>query len=96
MDVQMPEMDGIEATCRIRDPQSRVLDHRVPIVAMTAHALGDDREKCLCAGMDDYITKPVRVATLVAAVEKWLRPAVEGQRIHEDRKLDCATVPGAD
>jgi CheY-like chemotaxis protein len=75
MDVQMPEMDGIEATRQIRDPQSRVLNHRVPIVAMTAHAMGDDRDKCLQAGMDDYITKPVRVPVLAAALEKWLRPA---------------------
>jgi len=68
----MPEMDGIEATCRIRDPQSRVLDHRVPIVAMTAHALGDDREKCLQAGMDDHITKPVQERQLAEALRRWL------------------------
>ncbi len=78
MDVQMPEMDGIEATRHIRDPQSRVLSHQVPIVAMTAHALGDDRARCLEAGMNDYITKPVRVATLVAALEAWLPPRDEG------------------
>jgi CheY-like chemotaxis protein len=77
MDVQMPELDGIEATRQIRDPQSRVLNHRVPIVAMTAHAMADDREKCLQAGMDDYLTKPVRVTALAAALEKWLQPAAE-------------------
>jgi CheY-like chemotaxis protein len=83
MDVQMPEMDGIEAARQIRDPGSRVLDHQVPIVAMTAHALGDDRTKCLQSGMDDYITKPVRVSILVTALEKWLRPAGVSPQSHD-------------
>ena len=74
MDVQMPEMDGFEATRRIRDAQSRVLNHRVPIIAMTAHAKQGDRENCLQAGMDDYVTKPVEVTALAAALEKWLQP----------------------
>ena len=74
MDVQMPEMDGYEATRKIRDPQSRVHNHQVPIIAMTAHALSGDREKSLAAGMNDYITKPVEVAALVAALKKWLSP----------------------
>ncbi len=78
MDVQMPEMDGIEATRHIRNAMSHVPDHGLPIVAMTAHALGDDRARCLEAGMNDYITKPVRVATLVAALEKWLPPRDTG------------------
>ena len=50
MDVQMPEMDGLEATRRIRDPQSAVLNHQIPIIAMTAHAMQGDREKCLERG----------------------------------------------
>ena len=75
MDVQMPEMDGLQATRLIRDPRSGVLNHRVPIIAMTAHAMHGDRERCLAAGMDDYITKPVSLSDLVAALQKWLRPA---------------------
>ncbi|MFP4192704.1 MAG: PAS domain S-box protein, partial [Candidatus Hydrogenedentota bacterium] len=59
MDVQMPEMDGLEATRRIRDPHSPVRNHCIPIVAMTAHAMEGDREACLKAGMDDYVPKPV-------------------------------------
>ena len=64
MDVQMPEMDGLEATRQIRNPASAVLNHRVPIIAMTAHAFQTDREKCLKAGMDGYITKPIEIAEL--------------------------------
>lgn len=59
MDIQMPVMDGVEATRIIRDPESRVLDHDVPIVALTAHAIKGDRERFLQAGMNDYIAKPV-------------------------------------
>ena len=59
MDVQMPEMDGMDATRRIRDPGSTVLDHHIPIVAMTAHAMTGDREKCLETGMDGYVAKPI-------------------------------------
>ena len=71
MDVQMPEMDGFEATRRIRaNPQWRDL----PIVAMTAHAMKGDRERCLEAGMDDYLTKPLRAADLQQIVEKWVSP----------------------
>ena len=72
MDVQMPEMDGLEATRRIRDPRSAVLNHKIPIIAMTAHAMQRDRETCLDAGMNDYITKPVRPQVLAEALEKWL------------------------
>jgi len=72
MDVQMPVMDGLQATRQIRNPQSAVRNHRIPIIAMTAHAMQGDREKCLEAGMNDYITKPVDPQALAEALEKWL------------------------
>ncbi len=72
MDVQMPDMDGLEATRRIRDPRSSVLHHDIPIVAMTAHALQGDRELCLKAGMNDYVTKPVSAPALSGAMRRWL------------------------
>ena len=72
MDVQMPEMDGYEATTRIRDPQSGVLNHRIPVIAMTANAMQGDREKCLAAGMNDYVSKPISPEALAKALETWL------------------------
>ncbi|WP_201093697.1 PAS domain S-box protein [Thiocystis minor] len=72
MDVQMPVMDGLEASRRIRDPGSAVLDHAVPIIAMTANAMQGDREQCLAAGMSDYVAKPVRPGALAEALVKWL------------------------
>jgi len=72
MDCQMPVLDGYEATRRIRDSQSKVLDRAVPVVAMTANAMQGDREKCTAAGMDDYITKPVDPHNLQLALHQWL------------------------
>jgi len=69
LDVQMPEMDGLEAARRIC--QRWPLEKRPRIIAMTGNALVGDREKCLEAGMDDYITKPIRVGDLQAALERW-------------------------
>ena len=71
MDVQMPEMDGMEATRRIRDPRSAVRDHSVPIVALTAHAMKEDRDACLAAGMNDYLPKPVKPDELTAVLAHW-------------------------
>ncbi|HEX7490252.1 MAG TPA: response regulator [Candidatus Limnocylindrales bacterium] len=72
MDMQMPEVDGLEASRRIRDPQSAVLNHAVPIIAMTANALQGDRERALESGMNDYVTKPVSPTALVEALDRWL------------------------
>ena len=72
MDVLMPEMDGIEATREIRNPQSAVRNHQIPIIAMTAHAMQGDREKCIEAGMNDYVPKPVSPQVLAEALDKWL------------------------
>jgi len=72
MDVQMPEMDGLEATRQIRNPQSAIPNRNIPIIAMTAHAMQGDKEKCLAAGMDDYVSKPVSPRALAEALEKWL------------------------
>ena len=73
MDVQMPEMDGLEATRRIVE---RWADGERPwIVAMTAEAMQGDRERCLAAGMNDDVTKPIRVGELVAAIERTPRRA---------------------
>jgi signal transduction histidine kinase/ActR/RegA family two-component response regulator len=71
MDCQMPEMDGYEATRHIRDPSSAVLDHDVPVIAMTANAFAEDRDRCIAAGMNDFLSKPVDRETLAQVLEKW-------------------------
>ena len=80
MDVQMPEMNGYEATAAIRDKEKETGGH-IPIIAMTAHAMTGDRERCLAAGMDRYIAKPIDVDDLFAAINAVapIRPQSEGQ-----------------
>ncbi len=73
MDCQMPDVDGYEATRRIRDAE-RVAGTRVPIVALTANAMEGDRQRCLAAGMDDYLAKPFRRCDLMAVLDRWSNP----------------------
>ncbi|NLY02392.1 MAG: response regulator [Rhodopirellula sp.] len=68
MDVEMPEMDGLEATAAIRKEEGKGTGH-VPIIAMTAHAMQGDRQRCLDAGMDDYVSKPIRAEQLLRTLE---------------------------
>ena len=70
MDWQMPDVDGFQATAEIRRREAQI-DKRVPIVALTASAIEGDREKCLAAGMDDYIPKPFTAEQICAALVKW-------------------------
>ncbi|MDP6637267.1 MAG: response regulator [Phycisphaerae bacterium] len=70
MDCQMPEMDGYDASRTIRDPNSTVRNHNIRIIAMTANAMKGDREKCLAAGMDDYVSKPINPQALAEAIER--------------------------
>ena len=75
MDCQMPELDGYEATRRLRQPRSGVRTPDIPIIAMTANAMQGDREKCLFAGMNDYLSKPVQPTALAAMLNLWLPSA---------------------
>jgi CheY-like chemotaxis protein len=74
MDLQMPEMSGFEATAAIRvREQAEAIGHRVPVIALTAHAMKGDRERCLAAGMDGYLAKPIDVTELIDTVERFGR-----------------------
>lgn len=75
MDLQMPEMDGYEASRAIRDPANKSHNPHIPILALTANTQAGNREKCLNAGMDDYLTKPVNPKILMACIRHWLEQA---------------------
>jgi len=87
MDVQMPEMDGFEATGTIRDKE-KVTGGHVPIIAMTAHALKEDRERCLQAGMDEYVAKPIRARQLFDAMEAVMGVPAESDVPAREEPLD--------
>ena len=70
MDVQMPQLDGLSRDAGIRARAAAAGKPRLPIIAMTAHAMKGDRERCLEAGMDDYLSKPIRLAELAAALDR--------------------------
>jgi PAS domain S-box-containing protein len=72
MDIQMPELDGLNTTRRIRAAQSGVRNPQIPIIAMTAHAAQEDREKCMAAGMNDYMSKPIRSGEVAKMLAKWV------------------------
>ena len=91
MDVQMPEMGGLETTAAIRAKEKGGAGH-VPILAMTAHALKGDRERCLAAGMDGYISKPIRPQEMFRAIENLSPPAETSGARPDDDILDRQEV----
>jgi CheY-like chemotaxis protein len=74
MDVQMPDMDGLEATAAIREREEWSTS-RTPIIALTAHAMSGDRERCLEGGMDAYIQKPIDAAEMLSTIERLFYPS---------------------
>ena len=97
MDMRMPIMDGIEATLRIRDRNSAVLNRAVPVVAMTANVQQADRQRCLNAGMNGFISKPVSPEALRTALEEWLpaRPPIFDRAAFLDRMMQDGELASA-
>ncbi len=89
MDCQMPEMDGYEAVVEIRK-LPRMAD--LPIVAMTAHAMASDREKCLAVGMNDYISKPVKSEKLETVIQQWVGGLSDASAGRGDDHLDAGSL----
>jgi signal transduction histidine kinase/CheY-like chemotaxis protein len=108
MDVQMPGIDGYETTREIRQREEAGRLQRAPIVAMTANAMQGDREKCLQAGMDDYVAKPIELSVLRMVLLRWLGEAGRGDqrlaqdgskqpiRLRDDLEIDLAAAAGAE
>jgi len=90
MDVQMPDMDGFEATRQIRAWEQSTGQH-IPIIAMTAHAMAGDRERCIDAGMDDYVSKPLEPRVLFNAIDRWTQNMDSEKIIHVEPKPDPST-----
>jgi PAS domain S-box-containing protein len=96
MDVQMPVMDGIEATKQIRASTSSAFDAQIPVIAVTAHARESDRQECLAAGMSDYISKPINLAALTEVVLRWLpKPEQENTAARNAPAAPTVTKAGA-
>ncbi len=91
MDWQMPDMDGLEVTRRLRAGAAGDAGRQVPVVALTANAFAEDRDACLRAGMDDFLSKPVQSRSLMAAVERWARG---GQASNTASATKAAAAPG--
>ena len=91
MDVQMPDMDGFEATQQIRTWEQNNGQH-IPIIAMTAHAMSGDRDRCLDAGMDDYVTKPLEPRVLFNAIDRWTQDASPEKEIHPESMNDFSSI----
>ena len=83
MDIQMPEMDGYEATRKIRNSMSRMLNANIPIIALTAHTMRGDREKCIAAGMNDYLSKPINKKELNRVLDTY------GNSPHDEHTSSC-------
>jgi predicted ATPase/signal transduction histidine kinase/DNA-binding response OmpR family regulator len=95
MDCQMPEMDGFEATRAIRKLERETGGQHLPIIAMTAQAMSEDRQRCLEAGMDDYLSKPVSLSSLRAIMTTWLRAGPPPATLHGARRRRERSAPGA-
>ena len=93
MDIQMPEMDGFAATREIRNPQSAIRDHKIPVIAMTAHAMQSDRDACIEAGMDDYVSKPISPKKLSEAIERWTGNDEESDFLSDDEVGEDDAAP---
>lgn len=92
MDVQMPEMDGFESTRRIREWE-RASGSHIPIIAMTAHAMAGDRERCLEAGMDDYVSKPIEPKVLLNVLDRWSLGSALPKKGSSADTQDYASLP---
>ena len=91
MDVQMPEMDGLEATAALRAREKETGGH-IPVIAMTALVMQGDRERCLAAGMDDYLTKPIRPLALDEVLEKYIEQKKQSGQVSESAPLESAPL----